>query len=100
MIEQSKVLEVQNLAALAQLQHAAPQKSRSTAKTGPACVADLAPPKKGTLPQLSQLRSSGTTLRERIKNYRSNLSAIETPVVDDIQDTTSRIRFDTALLAR
>ena len=100
MIEQSKILEVQNLAALAQLQHVAPQKSRSTTKTSPAYMADLAPPKQGALPQLSQLRSSGTTLRERIKNYRSNLAAIESPVVDDIQDTVSRIRSDIALLAR
>ena len=53
---------------------------------------------KGALPQLSQLRSKGTTLRERIKHYNLNLSAIASPVVDEIQDTTQRIRLDIDVL--
>ena len=91
MIEQSRILEAENLKGLAQLRRRAAQESRAAARTSMAFATDLGK-EKGALPQLSQLRSKGNTLRERLKHYNLNLAAIETPVLDELADTVQGIR--------
>lgn len=53
------------------------------------CVDEI---NKEFLPPLEDLRSTGTTLAQRIKNYKSNLQALETPIMDQIQGTVDTIK--------
>ena len=48
--------------------------------------------KKEFLPPLDEMRSTGTTLAERIRNYKANLQALENPVMDQIQGTVENIK--------
>lgn len=54
----------------------------------------------GILPMLEELDSRGTTLSTRIKNYKTNLTALEGPVMDQIEGILKKIRIDNENMQR